>query len=78
MFYSRWSVIDKRGYAQTKEEARRARLRRPARPVVVMAKLKAVLTLCSCRPFCNVAIPDNDALASHVGARLQIPCAVGG
>ena len=51
MFYSRWSVIDNRGYALTKEEARRARLRRPARPVVVVAKLKAVLTLCSCPPF---------------------------
>jgi hypothetical protein len=39
---------------------------------------KAVLALSSCRPFCNVVIPDNDAPASHVGALLRIPCAVGG
>jgi hypothetical protein len=35
-------MFDKRGYAQTKEELRWARLQRPERPVVVMAKLNVM------------------------------------
>lgn len=35
-------MFDKRGYAQTKEELRWARLQRPERPVVVMTKLNVM------------------------------------